>query len=55
MSYNNSIEPNPKFKSNDKIIISKRSSKGHCRTPAYIRGKTIKLTNHQTELYEKFK
>ena len=22
---------------------------------AYIRGKTIKLTNHQTELYEKFK
>ncbi len=40
MSYSNSVEPNPKFELGDKISVSRRSSTGHCRTPAYIRGKT---------------
>ena len=28
-----------KFKINDEITVDSRSSTGHCRTPAYIRGK----------------
>ena len=28
-----------KFKINDEIAVDNRSSSGHCRTPAYIRGK----------------
>ena len=28
-----------KFKINDEVIVDSRSSTGHCRTPAYIRGK----------------
>ena len=29
----------PKYKNFDKIKIDDRTSEGHCRTPAYIRGK----------------
>ena len=29
----------PKYKKSDKVKIDDRISKGHCRTPAYIRGK----------------
>ena len=28
-----------KYKINDEVIVDSRSSTGHCRTPAYIRGK----------------
>ena len=30
----------PKYKSLDKVKIDDRISEGHCRTPAYIRGKS---------------
>jgi len=30
----------PKYKKSDKVKIDDRISKGHCRTPAYIRGKS---------------
>jgi nitrile hydratase subunit beta len=29
----------PKFKTGDAIIVDNRSIAGHCRTPAYLRGK----------------
>ena len=46
MSYSSFVQPNPKFKLDDKISISRRSSSGHCRTPAYIRGKIGFIERH---------
>ncbi len=46
MSYSSKVMPDPKFSLDDKIVISKRGSLGHCRTPAYIRGKLGRIERY---------
>ena len=46
MSYSGLANPKPKFGLDEEIIISKRGSQGHCRTPAYIRGKAGRIERY---------
>ncbi|MDB4127878.1 nitrile hydratase subunit beta [Hyphomicrobiales bacterium] len=39
MLYDNKSSSSPCFDKDSGIRVAKRSSEGHCRTPAYIRGK----------------
>jgi len=39
MSYSSKKESIPKFNIDSEIIVAKKQSIDHCRTPAYIRGK----------------
>jgi len=39
MSYSHEHEPIPKHAEAERIQVTMRDSRGHCRTPAYIRGK----------------
>ncbi|MDC0395113.1 nitrile hydratase subunit beta [Alphaproteobacteria bacterium] len=46
MSYNSRASSNPKYTVNQNIVISRRGSEGHCRTPSYIRGKTGRVERY---------
>ena len=39
MSYSHEDQPVPRHEETERVQVSMRNSEGHCRTPAYIRGK----------------